>query len=85
VAVLKGRLCACGGNAFPSGSPLGTYGRVKTAAGHVEIRPRQDADETSYQPLPSFIWRRREREFVLYIGNRLNISAIHPSADLDIC
>lgn len=82
--VLKGRLCACGGNPFPS-RPPGTYGRIKTAAGgRVEIRPRQDADEFSYQPLPPFIWRIYLSATWLNLGNRLNISAIHPSADLDI-
>jgi hypothetical protein len=83
-AVSKGRLSTALVAGMFSLNPPGTYGRIKTAATHVEIRPRQDVDNASYRPLSSFIWRRREREFVLNIGNRLNICSINPSADLDI-
>lgn len=66
-----------------SSSPPGTYGRIKTAAGgQVYV---QDTKRMRFPINPShhLFGEYRSASWV-NISNRLNISATHPSADLDI-
>lgn len=81
--VSKGRRCACGGNPFPPALLEHTgVSRQQQAAMWKYI---QDTKRMSFPINPSHhLFGEYLSASWLNIGNRLNISATYPSADLDI-